>query len=396
MSASFSHTLGTIHMTHRPEREDTGLKKIYSAGPSITVKEASYAAEAARDGWYSRYDEWVNRFETAFASYIGVKYAHATPHGTSALHLALCALKLAEGDEVIVPDISWVATANVVLYMGARPVFVDVTPDSWTMDPECLRKAVTKRTRAIMPVHLYGHPAEMDEVNQVARDHGLKVVEDACPAVGSEYKGKKTGSLGDIACFSFQGSKLLATGEGGMLVTNSEDLFQRAKLLSEHARDDSLNAFWCGEMGFQYSMANVVAAIGLAQLERVEELVAMKRQFFDWYYERLKDVEGIEMPRENEGCRSNHSYPSIFVDEKCGISRDHLLAKLRERNIDARAAFPRMSQFPHLERADTPVAAQVEKNGLNLPCAFNLIEEDVDYVSSAIREIIRNGGLTEE
>jgi perosamine synthetase len=367
----------------------TTEKRIYSAGPSITEKEVRYAAEAARDGWYSRYNEWVENFETAFADYIGVKHAHATPHGTSALHLAMCALELAEGDEVIVPDISWVATANAILYTGAKPVFVDVTPDSWTMDPEGLKKAITKRTKAIMPVHLYGHPAEMDEVGQVARDHGLIIVEDACPAVGSEYKGKKAGNLGDIGCFSFQGAKLLATGEGGMLVTDNSEYFERVRLLSEHARDDSEKTFWCVELGFQYSMANVVAAIGLAQLERVDELVAMKRQIFDWYHERLKVLEGVSMFKEKPGILSNCSYPSIILDEGSSVGRDELRTKLKEKNIDSRPAFPRMSQFPHLEDAHTPVAEKVEKRGLNLPCPFNLTEEDADYVCRMIEDILR-------
>ncbi len=363
-------------------------KRIYSAGPSISDKEAQYAAEAAREGWYSRYNEWVERFERAFADYVGVKHAHATPHGTSALHLALCALRLKEGDEVIIPDTSWVATANVVLYMGARPVFADVTPDSWTIDPDSLREAITPRTKAIMPVHLYGHPAEMDLINEVAREHGLRVVEDACPAVGSEYKSKKTGSLGDIGCFSFQGSKLLATGEGGMLVTDNSEYFERVRLLSEHARDDSEKTFWCSEPGFQYSMANVVAAVGLAQLERVDELVAMKRRIFDWYYERLKTMQGIKMFKEKPGCLSNCSYPSMMLDESSSVGRDELRTKLKEKNIDSRPAFPRMSQFPHLETAHTPVAEKVEKGGLNLPAHFNITEDDVDYVCNVIEDIL--------
>ena len=367
----------------------TGDRRIHSAGPSITDKEVGYAAEAARHGWYSRYSEWVEKFEAAFADYIGVKYAWATPCGTAALHLAMCALRLKEGDEIIVPDLSWVATADVVLYTGAKPVFVDVEPDAWTIDPEGLKKAITSKTKAIMPVHMYGHPAEMDSINEIAREHGLKVVEDACPSVGSLYRGQRTGALGDIGCFSFQGAKLLATGEGGMLVTDNEEYYERAKLLAEHGRDDAEMTFWCSEIGFQYTMANVVAAIGLAQLERVDELVAMKRRMFDWYHDRLADVQGIEMFKEREGCLSNCSYPSILLDSGRPVSRDDLRAKLKERHIDTRPVFPRMSQFPHFQTADTPVAAHVEKNGVNLPCAFSLAEEDVDRVVGAVREILR-------
>jgi len=364
-------------------------KKISFAGPSITQKEIDYVIDGVKNGFYETFDQHRIKLEKAVAHYLGRKYAIATHTGTLALHLSNASLGLRKGDEVICTDFSWVATAYSILYTGAQPVFVDIDPDTWCIDPKKIKQAITKRTKAIMLVHSFGIPAEMDEIMSIAREFNLSVVEDACPALGSEYKGRKVGSFGDCGCFSFHGAKIAATGEGGMFTTDDEDLYKKAGLLAEMGRTDSKAVFWSDFVGYQYTMANLTAALGLAQVERIEELVAIKRQIFTWYEERLKDVEGIRLIREKEGTRANYCYPSIFVEKTIATHRDEIIRKLKEVNVHARPAFPRMSTLPTLkQRFANPIAEQVEKRGISLPSAANLDEGDIDFVCNTLKEII--------
>lgn len=369
-------------------------KKISFAGPWITQKEIDYVVDAAVNGWYETYDMYTKKLEKVFAEYIGVKYTLATHCCTLALHLAAAALGLKEGDEVIAPDFSWVATAYAIAYTGAKCVFVDIDPDSWTIDPDSVKKAITSKTRAIMLVHTFGHPAGMDEIMKIAREYGLFVIEDAAPAIGAEYKDVKVGKFGDAACFSFQGAKLTVSGEGGMFVTNNEELFEKAKLLASMGRTDSRATFWSDELGYQYTIANLTAALALAQLERVDELLEKKRRIFDWYYKRLKDVPGIKIIKEKEGCKSNYCYPSILLEDSVSVPRDEMLRRLKDLNIHCRPGFPRMSRFPVFEqRFDNPVAEKVERRGISLASASNLNEEDINFVCDSITRIIEEFGM---
>ncbi len=364
-------------------------KRIFSAGPFITEKEVEYVLDAVKNGWYSHYQDYKIKFEQEFAKFVGAKYALATFCGSAGLHLSMTVLGLKPGDEVIVPEITWVACANAVAQTGATPVFVDVEEDSWTIDPDSLRKAINANTKAIMPVHSYGHPADMDPINAIAKEHDLYVVEDAAPSVGSKYLGRSTGTLSDMGVFSFQGAKIMVTGEGGMWVTNSDEFYERAKSLAWHGRDDSQGMFYSKEVGYKYTMGNILAALGLAQLERVEELVKNKRRIHDQYESRFKDIPGIKMFKEKENYYSNCSYPSILLNDKFKIGRDELLAELKIRNIDTRPVFPRLSKLPSFEqRFVNPVAGFVEKNALNLPCPHNLTEEEVNRTVNTIKEIL--------
>lgn len=362
-------------------------KRIFSAGPSITNKEIAYVNDAIRHGWYAHYRDYTERFETAFSEYVGAKYAIATNCCTSAMHLAVVTLGLKQDDEVIVPDLTWIATASVLCYEGVRPVFVDIEKDSWTLEPRAIKKAITKKTKAIFPVHLYGHPADMQGILDIAKEYDLHVFTDAAPAIGSEYRGKKVGGLAEIECFSFQGAKIMVTGEGGMFVTNSDKHYERASMLVEDGR--VAGTFYIKEIGFHYRMANLLASLGLAQLERAEELIKAKRKQFDMYYKRLGNVPGIRMFKEKKGFKSNCSYPSIFLERTLSISRDGLIAELKKRNIYTRPVFPKLSDFNMFERADNPIAANVASCGMNLPTAFNLTEKDIDYVSDTIKEILK-------
>jgi perosamine synthetase len=365
-------------------------KKISFAGPSITQKEIDYVIDGVTNGFYETFDQHVIKLEKTIANYLGRKHAMATHTGTLALHLSNMSLGLKEGDEVICTDFSWVATAYSILYTGAQPVFVDIDPDTWCIDPAKIREAITDRTKAIMLVHSFGIPAEMDEIMSIAKEFNLMVIEDACPALGAEYKGKKVGSFGDFGCFSFHGAKIAVTGEGGMLTTDSDEYFEKAKLFAAMGRTDRKAVFWSDAIGVQYTMANLIASLALAQVERIEELVAKKRLTFKWYEERLRNVKGIKLIKEKEGTRANYCYPSIFLEDSISADRDDILKVFKENNIHARPAFPRMSEFPTLnQRFSNPVAAIVEKRGISLPSAANITEEDVEFVCQLLIELIK-------
>jgi perosamine synthetase len=345
--------------------------------------------EGVKHGFYETFDQHTKRLEKAICDYVGVKYAIATHCCTLALHLACSTLGFKQEDEIICTDSSWVATSYAIDYTGATPVFVDIDPDTWCIDPEAIRNAITPKTKAIMLVHMFGQPAEMDEIMAIASEHDLRVIEDAAPALGSTYKGQKTGSFGDIGCFSFQGAKIAVSGEGGILVTNNEELFQRAALLSSMGRTDSQAVFWSDMIGYQYTIANLTASLALAQVERIEELVELKRKIFGWYEQRLGNIPGIKIIREKPDCRSNYCYPSILLEDTIKVERDAILKHFKEMNIHARPGFPQMSCFPvHNQRFPNLVAKKVAERGISLPSAANLEEEDIDFVCRTLLSLI--------
>ncbi|MBE0637786.1 MAG: DegT/DnrJ/EryC1/StrS family aminotransferase [Bacteroidales bacterium] len=362
-------------------------KMILTAGPSITQKEIDYVNDAVRNGWNENWGDYIKKFEKSFADYIGVKHALTTSSCTGALHLALVALGVGKGDEVIVPDISWVATASAVRYVDAIPVFADVLPDSWCIDPKSIEQRITSKTKAVIPVHLYGQPANMAGVMRIAKKHNLKVVEDAAPAIGAEFDRKRTGNFGDIACFSFQGAKLMSTGEGGMIVTNNSELFEILKHYAEHGR--SSTGFDISDIGFKYKMSNIQAALGLAQLERIGELIDRKEQLFTWYYNELKDIDGLLFNKVNtETEKSIYWMSSIVLNKDFGISRDKLIEQLRDNMIDSRPFFPKISSFRMFEECNNPVAEHISKNGINLPSGHDRTYEEVKYICDTIKKIL--------
>lgn len=376
-------------MPKTPPNIDFHIKRdrYHSAGPDITDREIAAAAEAAANGWYSNYRRHIERFEDAFREYLGVKYALATSSGTAALHLCLAAAGIGPGDEVIVPDITWVATGNVVRLLGAEPVCVDVLSENWTIDPSKIEERITEKTKAIFPVHLYGHPADMDVINAIAKKHGLLVIEDAAPAVASTYKDRKAGTMGLAAGFSFQGAKLMVTGQGGMLVTDDKTLYDRAVSLIEHGREPEHGVFYSGKVGYNYKMPAMCAAMGTVQLERLDQLVMKKRRQQHYYQQRLGHRDEISFVVEQPGSYVNFAYPSVMINS-AAITRDLLFSRLRERNIDSRPSFPRQSAMPNFADADTPVSRDIEENGWNLPTAFYFDEDDMDYICTSIEECL--------
>jgi len=359
-------------------------KLILTAGPSITEKEISYVTDAVTNGWNENWNSYILRFENEFAKYIGTNHAITTSSCTGALHLGLLALGIGAGDEVIVPDITWVATASTVAYTGATPVFCDIEEGSWCMDVNSVESLITPKTKAIFPVHLYGHPANMPKIMQLADKYGLYVIEDAAPSIGAEVSGKKTGSFGHVAGFSFQGAKILATGEGGMLVSNDQDLFDRVKSLGDHGRnpDYPLAAV---EVGYKYKMSNLQAALGLAQLERVDELINRKREINALYQELLSENSYVKVTSELAGCKSIHWMTSIELLDFSFKEREKFMTMLKKNNIDSRPVFSPMSSLPMFnKRSENPVAYRIGSSSINLPSGHNLTDDQIEYICVTI------------
>lgn len=361
---------------------------ILTAGPSMSAREAGYALDAVRTGWNDRHADYLKAFAESFREYVGTDYALPTSSCTGALHLSLLALGIGPGDEVIVPDLTWVATANVVAYTGATPVFADVEEDSWCLHPAAFAAAITPRTKAVMPVHMYGHPARMDAIVEIARRYGIRIVEDAAPSIGAEVAGRRTGGFGDAAGFSFQGAKLLVSGEGGMLVTDDAEVYERARYLWNFGHEGD---FWIGETGWKYKLSNVQAAIGLGQLERVDELVEAKRRVFDWYAEELDGVAGVTLAREASWARSIYWMTSIRVDPEFGLTRTEMRSALRDAGVDSRPVFPAISRYPMWSQRQEPgrVADAIGSSGINLPSGVRLRRHEVARVGEAIRAALR-------
>jgi perosamine synthetase len=367
------------------------------AGPWVTEKEVRYTADAAANGWYANHSAYPHRFEKAFAEYIGVAHATSLPSCTSALHLALAALGIGPGDEVIVPDATWIATSAPISYVGATPVFADIDAKSWCLDAASFERAITPRCKAVIVVHLYGNMPDMDAIMQVARRNGIAVIEDAAEAVGSEYRGRKAGAFGDVATFSFHGSKTLTTGEGGMLVTSRDDLFARVLRLRDHGREPGDRLFVNQEVAYKYKMSALQAAFGLAQLERIEELVARKREIFSWYARLLGGMNDVALNHEAPTMKNTYWMVTAVFNRELALRKEEVIAELRQRNIDSRPFFSPLSSLPayrHLGGAArwnmrNPVSYDIGARAVNLPSGFNMTEVLVERVIDAIRDIVR-------
>lgn len=378
-------------------------ERIPVAGPSITEREVELAAEAARTAWYANHYAYNLRFEAMMADYVGVKHAVSVPHATSALHLILAALGIGQGDEVIVPDVTWIASVAPIAYVGAEPVFVDILPDTWCIDPAAVEAAIGPRTRAILGVDLYGSMCDWHALEAIAQRHGLHLIEDAAEALGSAYHGRRAGCFGEAAAFSFHGSKTVATGEGGMLVTDSRDLYERVLCLRDHGRaPGDHRRFINQEIGFKYRMNGVTAALGVAQMERIDRLIAHKRAIFGWYRQRLDGIDGITLNAEPAGTENSYWMVTIVLDAALGLDKFELMAEFDKRNIDTRPFFSPLSSMEAF--ADRPAARRligpgdrgqaIARHGLNLPSGYNMNEDKVELVVAALTEILVEKGAS--
>lgn len=340
--------------------------------------------------WISSAGAYVNKFEKSFADYIGTKDAISVCNGTVALHLPLIALGLQPGDEVIVPSLTYIATANCVAYCGGVPVFADCLEDTWDIDPEDIERKITPRTKGIIPVHMYGNPCNMDAIMDIAKKHNLFVIEDAAEAHGATFKGQKVGSFGDVGTYSFFGNKIITTGEGGMVITNNEKLSTEMRIVKGQGQDPN-RRYWFIKMGYNYRMTNIEAAIGLAQLEQIDSHIAERRRVAEWYKEELKDFQDyVTFQKETDNAQSVWWMFSIRLNDNVKIERDALMKLLDEDGIETRPVFYPMHQMPVYEdsNATCPISEKVAASGMNLPTHALLKREDVVYICDCIKKHI--------
>jgi perosamine synthetase len=375
------------------QTDKNAATRILYTKPSITELESRYAADAAANGWGEHCYDYINSFESAFRDHLGVAHAIATSSCTGALHMGMAASGIGPGDEVILADTNWIASAAPIVHLGAKPVFVDIRADSWCIDPDLAEAAITPRTKAILAVHLYGNLCDMERLLAIGEKHGIPVIEDAAEAIGSEYFGKRAGSIGRFGAFSFHGTKTLTTGEGGMFVTNDVALFERVLTLSNHGRArGQTKQFWPDMAGFKYKMSNIQAALGCAQMERITELIGRKRQIFHYYRDRLRDLAGVRMNLEPGNVVNGAWMPTVVFDEETAVTREKLVAAFSADNIDARVFFYPLSGLPMFEA--TPGnrhAWEIPERAINLPSYHDMTTADQDRVIAVVRRVL--GGI---
>lgn len=365
--------------------------RIVYTKPSITSREVDYATDAARNGWGERCYDYIYKFEEAFARHLGVKHAIATSSCTGALHLGMAGLGIGPGDEVILADTNWVASAAPIVHLGATPVFVDIDIESWCLSTEKVAAAITPRTKAILAVHIYGNLCDMGALQELADKHNLHLIEDAAEALGSIYHGRRAGSMGAFGAFSFHGTKTLTTGEGGAFVTNDSALYEHVLTLSNHGRARGQpKQFWPDMVGFKYKMSNIQAAIGLAQIERIDELVARKRAILSSYKAALADLQSLSMNTEPSGTQNGAWMPTVVFDRESGVSREVMQAAFSEANIDARVFFHPLSSLPMFTPVTTnKIAYDIPERAINLPSYHDMTEEDLERVATVLRRLAR-------
>lgn len=365
--------------------------RILYTKPSITALETANAADAALNGWGDGCYEYISRFEAGFCEHLNVGHAIATSSCTGALHMGLAALGIGPGDEVILADTNWIASAAPIVQLGAIPVFVDILPDSWCIDPQCIESAITPRTKAIIAVHLYGNLCDMSALLAVGAKHDIPVIEDAAEAVGSVYFGHRAGSLGRFGVFSFHGTKTLTTGEGGMFVTSDALLYERVLTLSNHGRARGQSKqFWPVAVGFKYKMSNIQAAIGCAQLARVHELVERKREIFRTYRDGLADYPELTLNAEPAGTVNGAWMPTVVFNANTGVTREELQTAFAAENIDARVFFHPLSSLPMFASVVSNVVAyDLPARAINLPSYHDISLAEQRRVMKVLVDVLK-------
>ena len=364
--------------------------------PLLGDKELAYMTDCMKTNWISSKGKYIDKFERGFAEYCNCKYGVTTTNGTAAIHLALASIGLEKGDEVIVPAFTMMGSVFPIIYCGARPVFVDAEHETLNMDVNQIEEKITDKTRAIIPVHIYGHPCDMDKIMKLANDYGLFVVEDAAEAHGAEYFGKRIGGIGHVGCFSFYANKIITCGEGGMMITNDEKVAEKARLLKDLAFPKGDRRYLHSELGYNYRMTNIQAAIGLAQLERINEFVEMRRRNAKLYNQFLADIDGIKLPPEKDWAKNVYWMYSILIEPEFGVNRDQLITMLRDKQVETRPFFIPMDKQPVLHNLGLvtgdsyPVAADLSEKGMYLPSGSGLTSEEIRYVCDAIKEIAKH------
>jgi perosamine synthetase len=362
-------------------------QKIPIAEPEIGEEELRNVTEAVKSGWVSSKGPFIEEFENSFSKYIGTEYGIVTSNGTTALHLALVALGIGKGDKVLVPSLDFISVANAVTLTGAKPIFLDSHPDYWCLDPSKIVERLDKQTKAIIAVHLYGHPCDMDKIVKIAADHDLNLLEDCAEAHGAEYRNKKTGSFGIISCFSFYGNKIITTGEGGICLTDDRKLAEKMKILRDHGMNPD-RKYWHDVIGFNYRMTNLQAAIGVAQLRKIDHLIERKRTIARLYAEQLKELPAVTPAPEMPWAKNVYWLYSVLVEETL---RNKLIDIFEKQGIEVRPFFyPSHILPPYKSSLQLPVAEELSRKGINLPSGFNLSEKHVRRITDLMRAVLDN------
>mgnify|MGYP001317212702 CR=1 FL=1 len=358
--------------------------------PSITALEIKFANDAVSNGWGTKCYEYINRFENEFANYLGVKYSVATSSCTGALHLGLSALGIGPGDNVIMADTNWIASAAPIIHLGAKPIFVDILPNSWCLDPIAVEKSINPKTKAIIAVHLYGNVCAMNKLLEISEKYSIPIIEDSAEAIGSIFENKKAGSIGLFGTFSFHGTKTITTGEGGILVTNDLNLYEKVLTLSNHGRDrKQTKQFWSDCVGFKYKMSNIQAAIGCAQLSRIEELIKRKKEIFSYYFNFLSGNKSLSMNIEEPNTKNGYWMPTLVFDKSLKINIDFLKQEFFRNNIDARIFFWPLSMLPmFVNKPQNINSYSIYKRAINLPSFHDITYEEQKRVLNVIENII--------
>jgi perosamine synthetase len=384
----------------QPDRAETDVipslppsgRRIPMAEPVLGGRELEYVTQCVTTNWISSQGSFVKRFEEMLGALIGAEHVVSCSNGTAALHLALLGYGIGPGDEVIVPDLTFAATINTVVHAGATPVIVDVDRRTWNIDPERVAAAVTSRTRAIMPVHLYGQPADMDGLDRIAQRHGLRIVEDAAEAIGATHRGRACGTIGDAGTFSFFSNKVITTGEGGAVVFRDAEAAQRARRLRDHGMNPE-KRYWHDEVGYNYRLTNLQAAIGCAQLEQAERFLARKQAIARRYRDGLAGLPGIEFAPRLAGRRNSYWMVSVIVDPRSsGVARDEMMRCLGEAGIDTRPLFYPLHEMtpyrPYAGGGNFPATTALSARGFSLPSGVGLTDAEIDYVCAAMTRLL--------
>ncbi|MFQ5833190.1 MAG: DegT/DnrJ/EryC1/StrS family aminotransferase [Candidatus Thorarchaeota archaeon] len=368
------------------------MRSIPVSEPDLCGNEKKYVDDCLDSGWISSHGEYVGRFEQEFARKIGVKHAVSVMNGTAALHLVLLGLGVKPGDEIILPTLTFVSSANSVLFDGGVPVFVDSEEETWNMDVSLVEKGITEKTCGVMAVHLYGHPVDMDPLREICNKHGLYLIEDAAEAVGSKYKGRNVGTLADAAAFSFYGNKTITTGEGGMVTTDDDDLASRMRIIKNQGKSPG-HPFWHEILGYNYRLTNVQAAIGLGQLENLDKFVKKKREIAGKYREYI-DADGIIHSPEADYAFNSYWMSSIVIDGISVETRDNVMRSLADKGIDTRSFFYPMHALPFFHEYSRDkkftIAERVSQAGINLPSSTKLSDDDIRYVSENVNKLMND------
>lgn len=379
----FTYIDMVVNLNHWTDIPDT----ILTAGPSIGQLEVAYSSDAVKTGWNDHAADYLKLFENKFANYVEAKHAIPTDSCTSALHMALWSLGIGPGDEVIVPEITWVATANAVKYVGATPIFADVDKETWCIDNSSVESLITSRTKAVMPVHLYGYVGNLSSLENICKKNNLFLIQDAAPGIGSMHENKSVATFGDIACFSFQGAKLLVSGEGGVLTTNSKDIYEKAFKIGDSGRQPG--TFWIDSYGKKMKMSNPTASLAVTQLQSAERQISQKKKINDLYKGLLANIDGLKFQLESENTRSIHWLTSIIIERK-NFDREVFRKSLLNLGIDTRPVFPPISQYPIWDQKikPQPNALRIGGNAINLPSGVRLSARSIEKVSKEILKLL--------